>query len=247
MKFGAKGLVFVVFLASFQFLQIPLANAVTANTGTGITFTYSDGATNQQIALAACEAVYGAGNCRTGTCGYFFYYYKTTNGTCTCGLAVGVYEFIYSNTGYQGVGSDYSQTNLVSVAGNNRFARKKNVASCSAADVWLLVASNLGEALNVSSTITLSNPGGGTSYRSTSVITATGSVAGRITFYVNNKKIPGCIKVLTNGSNVATCNWKPSLRGSQSLSAFLMPTDSTYLNSNSSNLKVFVTNRNSLR
>ncbi len=240
-------LVFVAFLATFQFFIVPTANAVTANTGAGGTFTYSSGATNQQIALAACEAVYGTGNCTTGVCGYFAYYYKTADGHCTCSKIIGSYEFIYNNTGYTNVGGDYSMSNQVSVTGNNKFVRKKNKTQCSVADVWLLVNSNLGAALNVSSTITVSPPTGEASYRSNSVITATGSVPGRITFFSNNKRIAGCINVSTNISNVATCNWRPSLRGTQVLSAYLLPTDSSYLTSNSSRVNVFVTNRNSRR
>lgn len=238
---------FVVFLATFQFFYIPIANAVTANTGAGGTFTYTAGATNQQIALAACEAVNGTGNCSTGACGNFSYYYKTTDGACNCAKAIGTYEFIYNNTGYINVGDDYGQSNAVSVSGNSKFVRMKNKAQCSTSDIWLLVNNNLGAALNVSSTITVSHSTGSANYRSNSVITATGSVPGKITFYANNKRIPGCIKVATNVSNVATCNWKPSLRGTQSLSAYLLPTDSSYLTSNSSKINVFVTTRNSQR
>lgn len=224
-----------------------MANAVTANTGAGGTFTYSAGATNQQIALAACEAVYGTGNCSTSQCGNFFYYYKTSDGTCTCAKTVGSYEFIYNNTGYTSVGQDYAQSNSVSVSGNSRFVRKKNSSSCYVADVWLLVNDNLGAALNVSSTITISNPSGNIAYRSTLTLSATGSVPGKITFYANNKKISGCIKVATNASNIATCNWKPSIHGNQSLSAFLAPTDSSYLTSSSGFVSVNVTKRSSTR
>lgn len=224
-----------------------MAEAVTANTGAGGTFTYASGATNQQIALAACEAVNGVGNCSTGACGYFYYYYKTTDGSCTCTKPIGSYEFIYANAGYTNVGEDYGMTNQVSVSGNSKFVRKKNKATCSTTDIWLLANDNLGAALNVSSSITLTNPVGDASFRTNIVITASGSVPGRITFYVNNKKIPGCIKVATNVSNVATCNWKPSLRGNQSLSAFLVPTDSTYLTSKTNNISVFVSRRNSQR
>lgn len=246
MKWMAKRLGFVLLIATFQVIPLPVANAVTANTGAGGTFTYSEGSSNQQIALAACEAVNGVGNCRTGSCGNFTYYYKTSDGTCTCAKPVGSYEFIYNNTGYTSVGQDYGSTTNVSVNGNSKFVRKKNTLQCSVADVWLLVNSDLGAALNVSSTITVTKPSD-PSYRTTAVITATGSVAGRITFYANNKKIPGCIKVVTNVSNVATCNWKPSLHGNQTLSAFLLPTSPSYLTSNSSNLTVFVTKRSSLR
>lgn len=237
----------MVFLATLQLIYTPMANAVTANTGAGGTFTYSVGATNAQIALAACEAVNGAGNCNNGSCGSLSYYYKTGDLSCNCAKAVGTYEFIYNNTNYTNVGQDYGMTNTVSVSGNSRFVRKKNTVGCSVADVWLLVNNDLGAALNVSSSITVTGPAGSANYRSSTTITATGSVAGKITFYSNGKKIPGCIKVPTNGSNVATCNWKPTIHGNQNLSAFLYPTDSTYLTSNSGAVNIFVTKRSSTR
>lgn len=247
MKKIARFAVLASVLASLQFIGIQSANAVTANTGAGGTFTYSAGATNQQIALAACEAVNGSGSCSTGQCGYFYYYYKTTDGSCTCPKANGTYEFIYNNTGYTNVGDDYGQTNAVSVSGNSKFVRKKNSINCNVADIWLLVNNNLGAALNVSTSITISNPVGSAVYRSGFNLTATGSAAGKITFYANYKKIPGCIQLPTNVSLQATCNWRPAFHGKQTLSAYLIPTDSSFLNSTSSSINLFVTKRSGSR
>lgn len=57
------------------------------------------------------------------------------------------------------------------------------------------------------------------------VISASLNLQSRVTFYDNNKKIPGCISVATTGSGTvtATCNWKPSVRGSHTLSIKLVP------------------------
>ena len=178
----------MVFFATSQFIYSPAANAVTANTGAGGTFTYSAGATNAQIALAACEAVNGVGNCRTGSCGSLSYYYKSTDLACDCRKAVGTYEFIYNNTGYTNVGQDYAMSNTVSVSGNSMFVRKKNVAQCYVADVWLLVNSNLGAALNVTSSITISTSAGNANFRAVKTISANGSVAGKITFFPTTRK-----------------------------------------------------------
>src|ERR1019366_2862347 len=66
--------------------------------GAGGYFNYAPGASNATIALAACESVYGSGQCSAGACGSFSYYYHTAAGTCSCGKAVGEYEFIYANS-----------------------------------------------------------------------------------------------------------------------------------------------------
>jgi hypothetical protein len=49
-------------------------------------------------------------------------------------------------------------------------------------------------------------------------IQATLSSDGRVRFFINGKQIPGCINI-SSTSSVANCNWKPSIRGSTSISA----------------------------
>jgi hypothetical protein len=124
-------------------------NTVTYNTyypnGAGGYFTYAPGATNQQIALAAAESVYGVGACSIGSCGNFTYYYKTTDLNCNCGKAVGSYEFIYSNTGYTYVGEDYGGTRLDNVAGNQLFVRVKTYSNCTSGPSWTLAEPALGQ------------------------------------------------------------------------------------------------------
>ncbi|NBV14488.1 MAG: hypothetical protein EBS07_10535, partial [Sphingobacteriia bacterium] len=111
------------------------------NNGAGGTFTYSCGATNQQIALAACESAYGVGNCLVGTCGSFSYYYRTGHLSCNCSKAIGQYEWIFSNTGYTQVGQDYGgQT--TNVAGNSLFVRVKGSNTCDV-NSWTLALGNL--------------------------------------------------------------------------------------------------------
>ena len=74
-------------------------------------------------------------------------------------------------------------------------------------------------------------------YRTISVLQANLGVAGsdgKVTFYANDKRIPGCINVLS-ASLVATCNWKPSLHGSINIKVVLTPTSGSY----SATTKVF--------
>jgi hypothetical protein len=75
----------------------------------------------------------------------------------------------------------------------------------------------------------------------TIVITATVSQAGLVTFSWNGKRIAGCIK--RTASSSATCNWKPAVTGTWSISALLDPTDASYVNSTSSPQSVFITKR----
>jgi hypothetical protein len=122
-------------------------NTVTYNTyypnGAGGYFNYAPGATNQQIALAACESVYGVGNCNTGSCGNFTYYKATAHLSCDCNKPIGQYEFIYSNTGYTQVGQDYGG-NTTNVSGNSLFTRVKTAAGCTS-NSWTLAQPALGQ------------------------------------------------------------------------------------------------------
>ena len=100
-------------------------------------------------------------------------------------------------------------------------------------------------ALNMSVTLSYS---GGTSatYRTVGTITATGSLAGKVTFYERGKAIPGCVRVSMNGSNVATCLWKPSLHGSTTVTATAKPSN-TYVPNGSTSLNLAVTARSGKR
>jgi hypothetical protein len=83
-------------------------------------------------------------------------------------------------------------------------------------------------------------------YRSLGTITATTTLAGKVTFYERGRVIPGCKNRPTNGSLVATCTWRPSVRGNVAISATNRPTNS-YISNASSSLSVFVTNRTGAR
>ncbi len=65
-------------------------------------------------------------------------------------------------------------------------------------------------------------PGGVAQKGVRNTLTASSSDDGAVTFFINGKKIPGCIGVRTQ-STVATCSWKPAIQGSVTLSAILVP------------------------
>lgn len=77
-------------------------------------------------------------------------------------------------------------------------------------------------------------------------ITATASAAGTVTFYINGRKVPGCGDVKTQ-SSVATCNWKPSVQGSATLTATWIPTNSQILPVTSTALNLAIGRRTGRR
>ncbi len=75
-------------------------------------------------------------------------------------------------------------------------------------------------------TLILSLSGGATAAKGVvKTMTATASDSGSVTFYINGKRVPGCLAVKTQ-SSVATCNWKPANQGSVTITALLVPTNS---------------------
>jgi len=81
-------------------------------------------------------------------------------------------------------------------------------------------------------------------------LTATASTAGRVTFYVGSRKIPGCSSRLTtevSGVQTATCNFRPNTSGSATYSARLVPTSSSISNSQSISTTVLIGRRTGLR
>jgi hypothetical protein len=62
-------------------------------------------------------------------------------------------------------------------------------------------------------------------------ITVSLDVAGKVRFLVGGKRIAGCLAKTTSGSYPnysATCSWKPTVMGRQSVSARITPTDNTF-------------------
>jgi hypothetical protein len=106
--------------------------------------------------------------------------------------------------------------------------------------------------LTVTSKVSFSSitiPSATATFRQSIVLTATIASAGgdgKVTFFANGKKIPGCIKK-SSVSLVATCTWKPSNRGAVLISATLVPTDTSLVTSYSPTYQMVVGNRSSRR
>lgn len=63
-------------------------------------------------------------------------------------------------------------------------------------------------------------------FRANNTISATVNIPATVTFLVGDTRIAGCISIATTGTspnNVATCTWKPNVKGSATLSAIASP------------------------
>ena len=96
-------------------------------------------------------------------------------------------------------------------------------------------------------TVTLSYSGGSqATYRTLGTISATATLAGKVTFYEKGKAIVGCKNISTNGSFIATCNWKPSAHGMSTITATAKPSN-TYVSNGSASLNLAVIARSNNR
>lgn len=93
----------------------------------------------------------------------------------------------------------------------------------------------VGSSVNAS-TINAPTISGAQSKSKVTTLTATTSVAGKVTFYSGTKRIPGCVGRLTanvSGTQTATCIFKPNTSGQLRYSARLVPTSGSYTESTS--------------
>ena len=79
----------------------------------------------------------------------------------------------------------------------------------------------------VAVSVALQSGSNATTFRTSTPIIATVDTDSYVTFYSNGKVIPGCIKLLSNNGS-AICNWKPSLKGSSSLTATAIPISNSF-------------------
>ena len=87
-------------------------------------------------------------------------------------------------------------------------------------------------------------------YRTAIAISATVTVASKVTFLLNGKRIAGCISKLATGSAssyTASCTWKPTQIGNMTILAQAVPTTVGITGSTSSILRIFVPRRTSTR
>ena len=101
--------------------------------------------------------------------------------------------------------------------------------------------------VNGVSTVTLSLAGGTVTPPKGQTINIIAAVdqAGRITFLIDGKRIPGCNNKVATVGNV-TCSWKPAIQKQSTITARLVPTNNVY-NPSTSSLNVRVIKRTGTR
>lgn len=118
--------------------------------------------------------------------------------------------------------------------------------STNAATVMITVTvTDVNEASNFVAFTVAGSPSYGTSIQ----ITATINVAAKVQFKVNNVRIPGCISKATATISpfTAVCNWKPSRRGSLTITATAIPIGAGLTSSIATPVRVFVATRTTKR
>jgi hypothetical protein len=104
--------------------------------------------------------------------------------------------------------------------------------------------------VNLTPTITAPTISGTVSKGSTTTISVTSDSAGRVRFFLNGKRIAGCLSRATTGSSptfTATCPWRPTAQGVQRITAQLVTSVQGAATPTSSPLTVTVSRRTTLR
>ena len=94
-----------------------------------------------------------------------------------------------------------------------------------------------------SHTIALTNGLSTAVYRTASTLRSTTDVEGKVTFFFNGKRIPGCINIQTVGKT-ANCTWKPSVINYNNITARVVASGGSLT---TSTLRIFVTKRSGNR
>jgi hypothetical protein len=105
---------------------------------------------------------------------------------------------------------------------------------------------------NLNESGSISTPSiGGTPYKGISIATTVSvNAPGKVRFFLNGKRVANCLAVSTLGSGstyTATCNWRPTTTGRQSLTATLTPTSNTFTSVTSPALSTWVLKRSTRR
>lgn len=86
-------------------------------------------------------------------------------------------------------------------------------------------------------------------YRRPSSVTINLTAQSTVVFYANGKRIPTCARVSSSGNSpniIATCSWKPSVRGAVTITAISTPTGGG-ATTNAAPIRVFVNQRQTSR
>lgn len=143
--------------------------------------------------------------------------------------------FIQSTGGYPGSnGTTYALTSTTSSYVGRSTATTDSTAYGSAVIVVIYKGT---------SAATLSLPTASLVYRQATIISDTSTGAGKITFRVNGKVLPGCKNKVARANVVVTCSYRPSTHNAVTVTATLDPTSSEFIGTVSVSVQFQVANR----
>ena len=198
---------------------------LSATTATPVTFTFSK-ASQSSITITTTSVSYG----------------ENLNLISTGGSTGGTYTYIKVSGDCTISGSTLTPTAAGTCVIRSTLATNNNYLAAQSADTTISITAS-----NVSASISLAT--GTLIYRQAKIITATASVAGKVTFKVNGKKLPGCINKTVSAPNsfTAICTYRPSTRGYISITTILDPADPSYIGTTTTSERLFVVNRSGFR
>lgn len=141
------------------------------------------------------------------------------------------------------------------------FEKAMDVGANNVYNISLRATDSLGNFADLAISITVTNVNessnlgaptvSGTIYKGISTtISVTVETAGKVRFFVGNKRIANCLARSTTGSYPnfsATCSWKPSVSGRATLTARVTPSDSSFSTATSEATSVLVLRRTNQR
>lgn len=149
----------------------------------------------------------------------------------------GTYTSIPSATSssYSLTPSDVGQYLKVAVTATNIVGSTTDTSSATAAITAATSSTSVSRAV------------GTLTFRTTKAVSATPTVAGKLTFRANNVIIPGCKNLTALANTAKSCNYRPNSRGYVTISVRLVPTDTGYSSTTTSTDRLFVYQRSGSR
>ena len=196
-------------------------------TSSPATFTFN-GSSQAALSIAQTSAVYGtpftlstSGGSGSGSVSYAY-----SAGTTTCSLSG-------STLTANGIGTCLVTATKASDANYQQISSSQATVSFTQGN----------------STTTLTVAVGNLVYRQAKLLTAVSSVAGKVSFKINNAFIPGCRNKVANAGNsyTITCSYRPAVHGAIRISAILNPTDLNITSATTTSGIYFVAGRTGTR
>jgi hypothetical protein len=117
--------------------------------------------------------------------------------------------------------------------------------SADTGQLWQL-SIELGASGPITSSLTLSDGSKYATYRTATSLSANVNASAKVTFYSGGKLIAGCRNIVS-AAGVATCNWKPSTKGVNRITARVTSLDSGYVDGWATPTEIIVVQRTTTR